>query len=194
MTFTPRGAAKAVAWALLATVATQIFYMAVVAPTDDALLRKATWTAEMALFSLVFVASLPLAGRSKAPLVWSTVALAGVVNVIQVGMGLAEFGPAREAADEHVFRTVLNGAFFLYFHGKAMMGLAAVGVGLAAIRQSNTTVRIIGGLSFLSGAAAVVLNLYSMANGMDIVFAAGAAGTVATAFFALIVLVGKNEP
>lgn len=194
MTYSNRGAALIAAIALLATVATQIFYIGVVSPTDDALLRKATWTTEMALFSLVFVAAMPLAARSKAPLVWSAVALAGLVNVIQVGMGLAEFGPAREAADEQVFRTVLNGAFFLYFHGKAMIGMAAIGLGIPAFRRPALLARILGGLSIIAGIAAAGLNLLGMANGMEMVFPAGAAGTVVTALFALTVIVVAERP
>ena len=53
MTFTPRGAAITVAIAMLATVATQLFYVGVVSPADDALLRKINWVSEMALYSLI---------------------------------------------------------------------------------------------------------------------------------------------
>jgi hypothetical protein len=193
MTFTPRGAAMAVAFALLGTVATQLFYIGVVSPTDDAMLRKITWVTEMALFSLVAVAALALAARGAMPLVWSAVALAGIVNVIQVGIGLAEFGPAGEAADPKVFASVLAGAFFLYFHGKAMIGMAAIGVGLAAWSDGSTLTKVLGAGSILAGLAAAVLNLLGMANGMEAVFAAGAAGTVATALLALTVLFTRRE-
>jgi hypothetical protein len=193
MTFTPRSAATVVAIALLATVATQLFYIGVVSPADDALLRKGTWVTEMALYSVITVAALALIARATMPLVWSAIAVAGLVNVIQVGMGLAEFGPAGEAGDPKVFATVLGGAFFLYFHGKAMIGMAAVGAGLAAWQQSNAMAKALGAAGLIAGMVAAGLNLLGMANGMDMVFAAGAAGTAATALFALTILFLRSE-
>ena len=56
----------------------------------------AIWTIEalgfltMAVFALV-----ALARSATAPVVWASVALGGVFNVIQAGMGLAMFGPLR---------------------------------------------------------------------------------------------------
>lgn len=194
MSFTNRGATVVIAVALLATVATQLFYIGVVSPQDSAVLRKITWTSEMVLFTLVAWAALPLAARSKLPLVWSAVALSGLFNVIQVGMGLLEFPQAQAAADEAVFRTVLNGAFFLYFHGKMMIGLAAIGIGLVALRGNGVLWKGLGGFTIAGGVAAVALNGYSMANGMELVFQAGAAGTAATALFAVTaLLVGKES-
>ncbi|WP_155805979.1 hypothetical protein [Erythrobacter litoralis] len=194
MAFTIRGAVIAVSLALLATVASQLFYIGVVAELDDGtFLRKVTWTTEMAMFSLVAIAALPLASRSTVPLVWAAIAISGIMNVIQVGIGLAEFGPAREAADEAVFQSVLGGAFFLYFHAKALIGMAAIGLGLSALAH-GTLGKVLGGLSILAGAAAAVLNLLAMANGMEVMFPAGASGTAATALFALTaLLVVKGE-
>lgn len=193
MSFTPRGGARIAAIALLGTVATQLFYIAVVSPTDDALLRKITWTSEMALYSLVTVVALVLAARAKSPLVWAAIALAGLVNVIQVGIGLAEFGPAHDASDPKVFASVLGGAFFLYFHGKAMIGMAALGAGLGFVRRGPGWRRGLGWLTAVAGLAAAVLNLLGMADGMGIVFEAGAAGTAATALFALVVLLHPDD-
>ena len=193
MTFTPRGAAIAVALALLATVATQVFYMGVVSPSDDALLRKITWVSEVAFYSVVAVAALALIARGSMPLVWSAVALAGLVNVFQVGIGLAEFGPAGEASDPKVFASVLGGAFFLYFHGKAMVGVAAIGAGVGAMAQIRTSTKALGGLAILAGVGAAVLNLLGMADGMAWVFPAGAAGTAATALLAALILVNRDS-
>lgn len=188
MTFTPRRAAIIVAAALLATVATQLFYISVVSPTDDALLRKITWISEMALYSMVSVAALALTGRGTMPLVWSAVALAGMVNVLQVGIGLAEFGPAGKASDPNVMASVLGGAFFLFFHGKAMIGLAAIGAGVSLFASHRLWHKCLGGLAVAAGTGAGVLNLLGMANGMDWVFPAGAAGTAATALLAAAIL------
>lgn len=193
MTFTPRGAAVVVAIAMLATVATQLFYVGVVSPSDDALLRKITWMTEMALYSLVTAVALALVARGTMPLVWSAIALAGVVNVVQVGIGLAEFGPAGEASDPKVFASVLGGAFFLYFHGKAMIGLAAAGAGIAAWGEGTTPAKTLGAISIVAGLVAAGLNLLGMANGMGWIFPAGAAGTVATAMLGATVLTMRLE-
>ncbi|MHA6333710.1 hypothetical protein ACXYL9_08485 [Qipengyuania sp. CAU 1752] len=194
MTFTLRGAVVVVSISLLATVATQLFYLGVVSPSDSAVLRKITWTSEMVLFSLVAWAALPLAARSTMPLVWSAVAIAGLVNLIQVGMGLLEFPQAQQAADEQVFKTVLNGAFFLYFHGKMMLGVAAVGLGLAATGAPGALAKGLGWACVASGLAAAVLSIYGMANGMELVFATGAAGTATTALLAITGLLVVKEP
>ncbi|NNC59627.1 MAG: hypothetical protein HKO05_06510 [Erythrobacter sp.] len=194
MHFTLRGAVIVVSIALLATVATQLFYIGVVSPSDSAVLRKVTWTSEMILFSLVAWAALPLAARGTMPLVWSAVAIAGLVNLIQVGMGLLEFPQAQQAADEQVFKTVLNGAFFLYFHGKMMLGIAAIGLGLAATRLPGAFSTVMGWASIASGIATAILSIYGMANGMELVFATGAAGTAATALLAMTGLIVVKEP
>ena len=190
MTYSTRGATIVVSIALLATVATQLFYIGVVQPAEDgALLRKLTWTTEAVLFTLVAVAALPLAARSKMPLIWSAIALSGIMNTIQVGMGLLEFPQAQQAEDPQVFQTVLNGAFFLYFHAKAVLGAAAIGLGLYALKADGGLAKALGALTILAGAASAVLNLVGMPNGMEIVFQAGAAGTAATALFAITALV-----
>ncbi|MXP32209.1 hypothetical protein [Parerythrobacter jejuensis] len=190
MTYTSRGAVTAVSLALLATVATQLFYVGVISGMEDGnFLRRIVWTTEMAMFTLVAVAALPLAnGRGPNTLAWSAVAISGIMNVIQVGMGLSEFPQAMESPDGQVFQTVLNGAFFLYFHAKALVGLAAIGLGLAALQGGTTLGKVLGGLSILAGLAAAGLNLLGMANGMEMTFPAGAAGTAATALLALTAL------
>lgn len=193
MTFTPRRAAIAVAIALLATVATQLFYIGVVSPSDDALLRKITWVTEMVLYSVAAVAALALISRGSTPLVWSAIALASVANIFQVGIGLAEFGPAGEASDPKVFASVLGGAFFLFFHGKAMIGVAAIGAGLGAMAEKRNSTKAFGGLAILAGISAAVLNVLGMADGMAWVFPAGAAGTAATALLAALVLASRNS-
>ena len=88
---------------------------------------------------------------------------------------------------------MLAGAFFLYFHGKAMIGMAAIGVGLAAWKQGSVLAKGLGGASVLAGLAAAGLNLLGMANGMDMIFPAGAAGTAATALVALTGLLARQE-
>ncbi len=193
MTFTPHRAATIIALALLATVATQIFYVGVVGPADDEVLRRITWVSEVGLYSIVTLAALPLIARETTPLVWSAVAVSGLVNVLQLGIGLAEFGPAGEAGDPKVMASVLGGAFFLYFHGKAMIGVAAMGAGLGVFVGGTGWRKALGLLAILAGLAALTLNLFGIAAGMAWVMPAGASGTAATAALACIILSAKDS-
>ncbi len=188
MTFSVRRGALIVAAALFATALTQVFYITVVSNSEGETLRRITWVTEMALFSIPAVVALVLAARDRVhPLAWAAIAVGGMVNLIQVGMGLAMFGPAQDAGDLAVFETVLQGAFFLYFHGKAMFGLAAIGFGLSAMRSGGGLAKALGGLGILAGLAAVLLNLLGMTDGMAWVQQAGAAGTIATALLAILI-------
>ena len=193
MIHSTRSLALAVAIALLASVATQVFYVTVVSEAaPDTVLRPATWLTEMAIFSLAAVAALPLAARSACPLAASAIVLASVLNVIQVGIGLSMFGPAQEAGGP-VFAAILQGAFFFYFQAKALLGLAAIGVGLAALRTGGVG-KLIGAGAILGGIAAAVANLMGMAQGMEQgSFPAGAAGTFATALLAVALLRAPPE-
>lgn len=189
-----------VALMLLSTVATQIFYIAVVSGAENAdTLRMIVWTWEAIAFSLAAVGGLVLAGRSPvAAAAFAAIAIGSITNVIQVGMGLAEFGPARGSEDSAVFGTVIAGAFFLYFHGKALFGLAAIILGLAAFAKQSGLAKGLGAIAVLTGAASVLMNVYAMATGMGAenanVQPAGAAGTAATLFLGLLLLVpAKSE-
>ncbi|MBB3033043.1 hypothetical protein [Alteriqipengyuania lutimaris] len=188
-----RGLALAVAAALLASVATQVFYITVVSEAaPDTVLRPATWLTEMAIFSLAAAAALPLTARSTFPLAASAIVLASILNMIQVGIGLSMFGHAQEAG-EQVFAMVLQAAFFIFFQAKALLGLAAIGIGLAACR-TGAIGRIVGFPAILAGIAAAIANLLGMAQGMaEWSFPAGAAGTVATAMLAVALLIVAAE-
>lgn len=197
MTHSTRGLARVLAIALLASVASQAFYFFVVSAAQDAdLLRRITWVAELAIFSLAGVAALPLVARSAIPLAASAILFASVLNAIQIGFGLAMFGPASASADGQVMRTVVEGAFHFFFHAKALLGLAAIGVGLAALRGAALG-KLIGALAIASGLAAVALNLLAIAQGMaDWTMPAGAAGTAAAAFlaFGLLAMPEASDP
>lgn len=190
MIFNEQGSARWIAGALLLTVATQLFYITVVSGSDVEALRPITWMIEMAAFTLVSVAALALAGRARtANLVWSAIAVSGIFNGIQVAMGLSMFGPAREAANvEQLFGAILAGAFFFFFAAKVLLGLAAIALGLAAVKGSGLA-KIVGGLTVLAGFASVIVNILAMATGMEYTFPAGATGTAATALLAITILV-----
>lgn len=155
------------------------------------------WTVELAAFLLMAVAALVALGRGVAlrP-AWAALALAGVFNALQVGIGLSMFRPAVTAGDalEPLFTTVLGGAFFFYFVAKALIGLASVGAGLILLRAPGGAAKAVGVVAGLIGLAAAVLNIAAVAIGRSLTFPAGASGTAAalTAGLALAMIVARE--
>lgn len=189
MEISARSAGQMAALALLLIVVTQALYM-VNSSAGLGIATSIIWTIEAIGFMAMSVfAMVALARRASAPAVWASIALGGVFNVIQVGIGLAMFGPLQEAGGvpSAGFQAVLAGAFFFYFAGKFLFGIAAIVLGLALLK-GPIAARVIAGLAILSGLAAVVLNAAAMGVGMDMVFAAGTAGTAAALFAAIAVL------
>jgi len=188
MDFTARRSAQLAAILMIATVATQIIYFALYSNGMD-INRMVIWTTEAVAFLGIGVFALSVAARAGSNTVaWSAIAAGGLLNVVQVGMGLAMFAPLSEAGEAlaPAFQSVLAGAFFLYFAGKFLFGAAAILIGLGAFKTGSGAGKAIGGLAVLGGIAAMVTNVGGMAVGMDMVFPAGAAGTAATLFLGLI--------
>lgn len=190
-----------VAGALLLTVATQVFYVAVVADAGaNTPLRPLTWFVELAAFLIIVVLGLTLATRQPAAATWwSAIALSGLLNLLQVAIGLSMFNPAMEAGEgqEQLFATVLAGAFFLYFLAKLVLGMAAVALGAAAWRLGRGAARVVGAVGVASGLAAGVLNALAMTDAERWMFGAGAAGTLATALVGVLLLIirtGEPDP
>lgn len=187
MDFTARRSTQTVIVALFSVVITQIIYVALSSAGAD-INRMVIWTTEavaflaMSLFGLILLVQSNSNGAA-----WTAVALGGIFNVIQVGMGLAMFGPLTDAGEAMApaFQSVLAGAFFLYFVGKFLFGFAAILTGATLLRSGVGAAKGVGGLAVLTGLAAMATNLVAMAMGMDMVRSAGAAGTAATLFLGL---------
>lgn len=194
MDTTARSAGQIAALAMLVIVATQALYM-VNSSAGLGIATSIIWTIEaigfltMAVFALV-----ALARRARAPVAWAAIALGGLFNVIQAGMGLAMFGPLKDAGEAFAptLGAVVAGAFFFYFSGKFLFGIAAIVLG-AALMKGPIAAKTIGALAMLSGLAAVLFNAAAMAIGMDLVIPAGAAGTAAALFAAIAVLVTGRQ-
>lgn len=197
MQFTIRSSMTAIAVAILLLVATQVFYMAVVYPAGpETVLRPITWMVEMAAFTVITIAALVLSARSPhAPLVWAAIAVSGLLNMIQVGIGLAMFPPAASVMEQvpALFDTVLKGAFFLYFTGKLLFGLAAIALGRLLLSGPSAMKRAIGGLAILAGLAATALNILALPTGLDWMMPAGASGTAASALLAVAILLLRDQ-
>ena len=192
---TDRSLVKGLAAALLITVVSQVFYVAVVSGSPNEMLRPLTWFTELFAFSLGAIFALSLAvRRARDAAIWSAIALAGVLNVVQVGMGLSMFGPAMEASEAvpQLFAAILAGAFFFYFLAKFLLGGAAIAFGLRALASGNGIARFVGGLASLAGLAAMGLSLLAMIDAKAWTFPAGAAGTAVTALLAAVLLVSAQ--
>ena len=195
MDFTAQRAATLSAILLIVTVITQIIYFAI-SSGGGTPPRMIIWTAEAVAFLRISTFALvALAKHASNAAVWAAIAVGGILNVVQVGMGLAMFGPLKEAGEAMApaFDSVLAGAFFLYFAGKFMFGFAGVLIGKNMASGPSGMIKGIGVLTAMAGVAAIVTNLRGMAIGMDAVFQAGAAGTVATLLLALAILMSASK-
>ena len=181
----------AVGAALLLTVASQVFYITVVSGSANEMLRPLTWFTELFAFAAVLILALSLSvRRPEQSVLWAAIAVSGMLNLLQVGMGLSMFAPAMEAGESEpqLFATVLAGAFFLYFLAKLILGAAALGVGVSLARKGSGWGKGLVVLTAIAGFGAIVLNLLAMMDAKAWTFPAGGAGTAATALLALTLL------
>jgi len=151
---------KIVAILLLLAAISQPIYTALyqLAPDVD---RQILWGLEGVLFTLLAAfAGSALVMAKRYTLGFSAIAFCAVLNVIQVGVGLTQFGPFREAATANpdlggVAFSVVAFSFFGYNAAKILLGLAAIVFGMAKMNQGS---KALGGLTALVGAVALVTN------------------------------------
>ncbi|MGB3738267.1 MAG: hypothetical protein WA948_02825 [Pontixanthobacter sp.] len=183
-----------IATLLLSVVATQIVYFVLSSGGAD-IARPIIWTVEAVLFlGLAVVALDPMVKQPRLSVIWGAIAMGGVLNVVQVGMGLAMFPPLKDAGEAMApaFDAVLAGAFFLYFAGKFLFAAAGIAAGLVLLRRAAMGGKIAGILAIISGFAALLVNIYAMGAGMSAVFIGGAMGTAATLFLAIALIAMKH--
>lgn len=185
-----RRAAQIIAIMLISLVVTQVIYV-VMSDAGMDINRPVIWTVEaIASLGLAVAGLVCLARGSDHPAAWAAIAAGGLLNTIQVGMGIAMFPPLMDAGEalKPAFDAVLAGAFFLYFAGKALFGVAAFILGHALWAHAGKAAKLAGAFAVLAGAAAIVTNVFAMGAGMDEVFRAGAAGTAASLALALAII------
>lgn len=198
MELTQTRTVKSVALLLLLAAITQSIYTALYlqAPEID---RQFLWGLEGLLFVLLAVfAGSALVMAKRYTLGFSAIAFAAVLNVIQVGVGLTQFGPFREAADANpelggVAFAVVAFSFFIYNTAKILLGLAAVVFGMAKMNQGG---KLLGSLTALVGAVAFVANTLVMMFGLNGFVPsplAGGSGVAATLLLALCLFSVKTE-
>ncbi len=186
MEITVSRAARLVALAMGLMVLTQIAYITL---KGDTLTGAMIWSVEATAFlAITVLALIPLVRGAGGALGWAALSIYGLFNVVQTGMGLAMFGPLTDAGEAlaPAFEAVLAGAFFFYFAGKVLVGVAGIVFGTALLREERAGTKAVGGLAALTGLAAIAVNLVGMLMGKDgVVYAAGATGTAATVFAAI---------
>lgn len=188
MARTTRNIAKFVSVMLLLTVVSQISYMATLSGVgiiEGWPLRSTIWTTEVLLFTTIALASLVgMVRSSDLQWGWSALVVAGLINMVQSGIGLSMFLPAAKAGVEFapLMDTVLAGSFLFYNLAKVALGLAALIFGLALFRKDKMIDRVVGLVSAITGAIAIALNIAAVHLGLGVVPLAGASGATATFF------------
>ena len=183
----------ALAFMLLLTVASQLLYVSFlsgVGLVEGWPLRSVIWTVELLLFSAITIASLVALVRSTdLQWGWAALVLAGLINMIQSGIGLSMFLPASNAGPEFapLMGTVLAGSFLFYNLAKAILGVAAIIFGFSLFRRDKLSVRAVGVVTVIAGATSTILNIGAVHWGLGSVSMAGASGATAT-FFAAVSL------
>lgn len=189
MDITARNSAMIVAGAIIVSVVTQIAYLTIKGAVVTA---PMIWGTEAVVFLAIGLFALvpALRGGPHAP-GWAALALFGVFNLVQAGIGLTMFGPLGEAGDAlaPAMEAILAGAFFFFFTGKAAIGVAGLVFGLALLGKPGAAFKTVGGLTALAGLAALLTNLAAMILGRDLAMLAGGAGTAAAAFVAAALLI-----
>ena len=194
MEFTHSRTVKIIAiFLLLAAILQPIYtFLYLKAPGVD---RQFIWGIEALLFVLLSAfAGAALVQTKRHALAFSAIAFSAVLNVIQVGIGLTQFGPVREAVKLNadlgsIASSVISFSFFGYNAAKILLGLAAILFGLTLVKNAKTLSKSVGGLAVLVGVLAFVTNSVLMMFGLqaDIIprQLAGGSGVVATLLLAL---------
>ena len=190
MELTQSKTVKIVAILLLLAAISQPIYTALYlgAPEID---RQLIWGIE----GLIFVVLAAFAGSAlvmakRYTLGFSAIAFSAALNVIQVGVGVTQFGPFREAATANpdlggIAYSVVAFSFFGYNAAKILLGLAAIVFGMAKMNQGG---KLLGGLTVLFGAAAFAANSIIVVISRDSFLpspVAGGTGVVATLLLAI---------
>lgn len=198
MDFTHNQTVKFTAILLLLAAISQPIYTALYlgAPDVD---RRFLWGLEGLIFVLLATfAGSALVTAKHYVVGFSAIAFSAVLNVVQVGVGLTQFGPFREAAEANpelggVAFSVVAFSFFGYNAAKVLLGLAAIVFGVAKMKAGG---KLLGGLTALVGLVAFVANTLVMMFGLNGFLPspiAGGSGVLATLLLAICLFGLKQD-
>ena len=187
MELTQKQTVQTLSLLLFLAVATQVIYTPLYVAAND-VPRQWLWGLEGLIFVLMATfAGAALVQAKQHVLGFSAITACAILNVVQVGIGLTQFGPFGEVAQSVEGTAPAAGAvvalsFFIYNAAKVLLGLAAVVFGLATVAQGG---KMLGRITVLVGAIAIVANAIVMMFGRIDVVPSGATGVIATAFLAI---------
>lgn len=198
MDFTFERNVKLTAILLLIAAVTQAVYTGLYVSEAD-VPRAALWGTEAALFVMtaLFAGTAMVQAKSH-HIGFVAIGFAAVLNIIQVGIGLTQFGPFFEAAGavegmQPAAASVVAYSFMVYNAAKAMLAFAAIIFGMAKLAEGG---KALGGLTAVVGGIAFVTNMLSMAMGRDWsgeLPLAGGSGVLATILLAVCLFGVKGE-
>ncbi|MEM7762542.1 MAG: thiamine biosynthesis protein ThiC [Pseudomonadota bacterium] len=193
MDFTIKQTVRVIAALLIALALTQAVYTGLYIANAD-VPRQLLWGLEGVLFVfLAAFAGAALVESKRLAVAWSAIVCSAVLNVVQVGVGLTMFGPFREVAQgvdglAPAASAVVAFSFFVYNAAKILLGFAAVLFGRYKAHTSVGAGKLLGTLTLLVGALAILSNMAVMALGRGSLIpspVAGGSGVVATLLLAL---------
>lgn len=195
MEFTQKQNVQLISALLFLTVISQALYTLLYVAASD-VPRQWLWGLEGLVFILlVAIAGAALVQAKQYTLGFSAIFASALFNVVQVGVGLTQFGPFREAAQSveaiaPAAGSVVAFSFFLYNAAKVLLGIAALVFGTAVLQSGS---KALGRLTVLLGLVAIVTNTIVMMFGRIEAIPSGATGVVATLLLAICLLKLRSE-
>lgn len=195
MEFTQKQNIQVISALLFLAVITQAVYTALYVAAND-VPRLWLWGLEGLVFVLLAaIAGAALVQAKKYALGFSAIFASAILNIVQVGIGLTQFGPFREAAQgaeaiAPAAGSVVALSFFIYNAAKILLGISAVVFG-AAVSQTGS--KMLGRSTLLLGLVAMLTNTIVMMFGRIDAVPSGATGVVATLLLAVCLLKLQSE-
>lgn len=176
-----------IAGLLLLAVISQAAYTALYVAAND-VPRLWLWSLEGVLFVLLAaISGSALVLAKQYSLGFSALFASAILNIVQVGIGLTQFGPFREAAQgletlAPAAGSVVALSFFIYNAAKVLLGISALVFGSAVLKLGF---KWLGRLTLLIGGLAILTNSVAMTLGRIEGIPSGATGVVATLLLAV---------
>lgn len=195
MEFAQKQNIQIIAALLFVAVITQAIYTALYTAGSD-IPRGWLWGLEGLVFVLLAaIAGSALVQANKYTLGFSAIFASAILNIVQVGIGLTQFGPFREAAQgvealAPAAGSVVALSFFIYNAAKILLGIAAVVFGTAISKSGS---KLLGRLTVVVGLLAMAANTIVMMFGRTEAIPSGATGVVATLLLAVCLLKLQSE-
>lgn len=195
MEFTQKQNIQLISALLFLTVITQALYTALYVAASG-VPRQWLWGLEGLVFVLLAaIAGSALVQAKHSTLGFSAIFASAILNLVQVGVGLTQFGPFREAAQgveaiAPAAGSVVAFSFFVYNAAKILLGISAVVFGTAIVQAGA---KLIGRLTVFLGFVAIATNTIVMMFGRIEAIPSGATGVIATLMLAVCLLKLKSE-